>query len=103
MFQKVCEFFRANKLMLHPEKTKYMIFDTTGGRFSYNDVKIFLDCNNTNSTFIEEAKKRELLAINQNSSTPAITFLGIFVHTTNRRYDLPKREYGDFTCFITMK
>ena len=25
-FKKVCEFFRANRLVLHPDKTKFMIF-----------------------------------------------------------------------------
>jgi hypothetical protein len=28
-FQKVCEFFRSNKLSLHPEKTKFMIFTSS--------------------------------------------------------------------------
>jgi hypothetical protein len=31
-FQKVCEFFRSNKLSLHPDKTKFMIFTSVPRR-----------------------------------------------------------------------
>jgi hypothetical protein len=41
-FQKICEFFRANKLLLHPGKTKYMIFYTAGRKIVENEVKIYL-------------------------------------------------------------
>jgi Reverse transcriptase (RNA-dependent DNA polymerase) len=77
-FQKVCEFFRANKLLLHPEKTKFMIFDTTGGKIPYDDVKIYLDNNNCSSPLKSEAKMKQLSCINSNSTTPAIKFLGIY-------------------------
>jgi hypothetical protein len=47
---------------------------------------------------------KTMLQLEDNFDWPNPHYLNfVSVHTTNRRYDLPKREYGDFTCFITMK
>jgi hypothetical protein len=68
-----------------------MIFDTSGGRISYNDVKIYLNNNNCNSTLISEDKKKLLMAVNQNSVVPAIKFLGILIdNKLNFKYHISK-------------
>jgi hypothetical protein len=42
-FQKIVEYFRANKMLLHPDKTKFMIFNPP----RIHETKLFI--NNTNS------------------------------------------------------
>ena len=44
-FQKVCEFFRANRLALHPEKTKFIVF-TSNPIIKNHNIALF--CNNNN-------------------------------------------------------
>jgi hypothetical protein len=78
-FQKVCEFFRANKLSLHPEKTKYLIFDTTGRNVPAENVKIYLDNNNCNVLSPSETKRKQLFSADPDSKEPAIKFLGIYI------------------------
>jgi hypothetical protein len=41
-FQKIVEYFRANKMLLHPAKTKFMIFNPP----REHDAKIFINNNN---------------------------------------------------------
>ena len=42
-FKKVCEFFRTNRLVLHPDKTKFIIFSCS----NFNqDIRIVCDNNN---------------------------------------------------------
>ena len=43
-FQKIVEYFRANKMALHPNKTKFMIFNPLNGD---QNVKIFINNNNS--------------------------------------------------------
>ena len=38
-FRKVCEFFRTNQLVLHPDKTKFILFTRPGGE---QNLVIFL-------------------------------------------------------------
>ena len=42
-FQKICDFFRTNKLLLHPDKTKIIFFSST----SKGEV-VQIYCNNNN-------------------------------------------------------
>jgi Reverse transcriptase (RNA-dependent DNA polymerase) len=89
-FQKVCEFFRANKLLLHPEKTKFIIFDTSGSKIVYDDVKLFLNNNNCNEV-VSEAKKSPLSPVKHDSLVPAVKFLGIFIDgKINFKYHVSK-------------
>jgi len=48
-FQKVCEFFRSNRLSLHPAKTKFMIF-TSNANVKKQNISIFCNNNNVNAT-----------------------------------------------------
>ena len=45
-FQKIVEYFRANKMALHPNKTKFMVFNPKEG----NNVIIYINNNNTGKT-----------------------------------------------------
>jgi exonuclease III len=48
-FQKIVEYFRANKMLLHPAKTKFMIFNPP----REHDAKIFIDNNNFGQPILE--------------------------------------------------
>ena len=83
-FQKVCEFFRSNKLSIHPDKTKFMLFTT-------NNVsgKIQLYCNNNNVTQNNPELISEIEEIKTNSKVPAIKFLGVHFDTNlNFKYHI---------------
>ena len=43
-FRKICKFFRVNKLVLHPDKTKFILFS----RSRITQVNLNLFCNNNN-------------------------------------------------------
>ena len=46
-FKKICDFFRANKLMLHPDKTKILFFSNT-----CNGEGVQINCNNNNDDLL---------------------------------------------------
>ena len=72
-FRKVCEFFRINKMVLHPDKTKFMLFE----KYHPNqNIKIFMNNNNTNED--NPSQISELGRITENDQIPAIKFLGVF-------------------------
>jgi len=75
-FHKVVQYFRENKLSLHPEKTKVMFF-TKSPSVSSNPPIIYVNYNN-----LDSASKPELLLpienITQNSRIPAIRYLGVY-------------------------
>jgi hypothetical protein len=74
-FQKVCEFFRANRLALHPEKTKFIVF-TSNPIIKNHNIALF--CNNNN---LNKDQKSNLSCpikqIKQNDDSPSIRFLGV--------------------------
>ncbi len=74
-FKKICDFFRANKLSIHPDKTKFILFSTK----NTNNHVINILCNNNN----DDQNTPELITpieqITSNSSTPAVKFLGIYI------------------------
>ena len=75
--KKVCDWFRSNKLSLHPEKTKFMIFNKQESSINWNEIKIQLNFNNMNEN------KPELITnlgyINSNTESKAIKFLGVYI------------------------
>jgi hypothetical protein len=74
-FQKVCEFFRSNKLSLHPEKTKFMIF-TSNANVKKQNISIF--CNNNNANTIQNPSLIfPLQQIGRNDDNSTIRFLGV--------------------------
>ena len=72
-FKKVCEFFRINRMVLHPDKTKFMLFSRTGGE---QDLNIF--CNNNNSDQDLAENISVISRVSANDVLPAIKFLGVF-------------------------
>ena len=72
-FRNVCEFFRTNRLVLHPDKTNFVIFSrTTIGR----EVEIFCNNNNDGQTCAENISI--ISRVSSADETPAVKFLGVF-------------------------
>ena len=72
-FQKVCEFFRANKLVLHPDKTKFIIFSRSNINQDINVV-----CNNNNIDQNLPANIYPISRVQSNDNSPAVKFLGVY-------------------------
>jgi hypothetical protein len=75
-FHKVVSFFRAHKLALHPDKTKFMLF-TTSNECKEADLQIFINCNNCNAVPNPDLITK-IERITAKSKTPAIKFLGVY-------------------------
>ena len=73
-FQKVVYYFRANRLSLHPSKTKFILFSNSREAASI-DLKIFINNNNINDI---SKPLIPIERIHSNSQIPAIKFLGVF-------------------------
>ena len=75
-FHKVVQYFRENKLSLHPEKTKIMFFSKSP-RVNSNPPTIYINYND-----LDSAEKPDLLIpienISINSRIPAIRYLGVY-------------------------
>jgi hypothetical protein len=69
-FQKIVEYFRANKMALHPGKTKFMIFNPPSNG---QNVKIFI---NNNSSGKEESA--DLCSEIEQITNGTIKFLGVY-------------------------
>ena len=69
-FKKVCEFFRINRMVLHPDKTKFMLFSRTGG--------VGGGGNNNNSDQDLAENISVISRVSANDELPAIKFLGVF-------------------------
>jgi len=75
-FQKVVQYFRSNKLFLHPSKTKFILFSNSSLQ-NLDNLQIFMNNNNVNShnpdliTPIEQ--------ITTDCTIPAVRFLGIYI------------------------
>jgi len=74
-FKKVCTYFRQNRLVLHPEKTKFIIF-TNSHTVSQSDYEIFIDNNNPNQTDADNVFK--LVRVKNSDKVPAIKYLGVY-------------------------
>ena len=73
-FRKICKFFRVNKLVLHPDKTKFILFS----RSRITQVNLNLVCNNNNH---DQNLAENISVIGQvcsGDAVPAINFLGVF-------------------------
>ena len=96
-FQKICEFFRTNRLVLHPDKTKFIIFS----RSKFNqDFRVVCNNNNNDQNFPENIYV--LSRVQATDSTPAVKFLGVFFdpdlnfkfHISSLRKKLSKAIYA---------
>jgi hypothetical protein len=75
-FQKVVYYFRKNRLSLHPEKTKFMIFSNSVN-VKKDPPQIFANYNNLNGP--EDANLvYPIENITVNSTVPAIRYLGVY-------------------------
>jgi hypothetical protein len=72
-FRKICNYFRLNKLSLHPDKTKFMLISN-----SKNSpvVSIFINNNNLNQT--DPSNIFQLSQVFSTDQIPAIKYLGVF-------------------------
>ena len=72
-FKKICDFFRTNKLMLHPDKTKILFFSNTS---SGEGVHVL--CNNNNDDLLNPDLIKQLSPVTSNDDIPAVKFLGVY-------------------------
>ena len=75
--KKVCDWFRSNEMSLHPDKTKFMIFNKNENSIPWNEINIELNFNNDNENEMNNISR--LKYVNSQSQIPAIKFLGIFI------------------------
>ena len=75
-FQKVVEFFRSNKIALHPNKTKYMIFSNSNYAINF-DAQIYCNFNNENVHDFNPNFVFPISRVKCNDEIPAIRFLGV--------------------------
>jgi hypothetical protein len=72
-FQKLCNYFRLNKLSLHPDKTKYLFISHSQAPANLN---IFINNNNLGEN--EPSRIHKLTIVTNNDAVPAIKYLGVF-------------------------
>jgi len=75
--KKVTDFFRANLLAIHPEKTKFILF-TQSRNLDQDEINIYIDNNNADQVFNPVLKNR-ISRVSGDSEDPAIRFLGLYL------------------------
>ena len=71
-FRKVCEFFRINRMVLHPDKTNFILFSRT----IYKDLELY--CNNNNENQDLDCHISKIHRVTNDDNTHAVKFLGVF-------------------------
>jgi len=75
-FHKICTYFRKNKLSLHPDKTKFILF-TNNTVVANTDFKIYIS--NSNLHFNDlNATRYEISRVKKEDDVPAIKYLGVY-------------------------
>ncbi len=74
-FQKLCTYFRRNKLSLHPDKTKFIIISHNNTPTSPHHS---LSINNNNTNENAACRITELSRILSTDEMPAIKYLGVY-------------------------
>jgi hypothetical protein len=74
-FQKVCKYFRSNKLSLHPDKTKYIIISNSKVVHE-TTTKIYINNNNLGQN--EQSLIHEIKRVLPTDNIPAIKYLGVY-------------------------
>ena len=74
--KKVSQWFRANMMSLHPNKTKFTIFYSKPSTIPWQNIKIYIDKNDVNTN--NPSLKTPVSCVNHLSDTPAIKFLGVY-------------------------
>jgi hypothetical protein len=97
-FKKICDFFRKNKLVLHPKKTNYILYSKLEVPPD-DDRQIF--CNNNNGNDVIPEFIHQIERISSNSLSTSVKFLGVLIddkmsfkdHVANIRKKLSKSLY----------
>jgi hypothetical protein len=76
-FRKVTHYFRVNKLSLHLDKTKFMLFSSNRAVLNLN-VDLFINNNSPNVEVENPSLVHKMEQINSLSKIPAMRFLGVF-------------------------
>jgi hypothetical protein len=74
-FQKIVHYFRAHKMSLHPEKTKFMLFSNSPNA-NLVPTLLYINNNNVGENSLNLIPIEQITSL---SKTPAIKFLGIFL------------------------
>jgi Reverse transcriptase (RNA-dependent DNA polymerase) len=79
-FKKITNYFRQNKLALHPAKTNFMIF-SSNKLITKKTASIVIDFNNVDSdnALYSFDHVHQLTQVNLESDCPAVKFLGVFI------------------------
>jgi hypothetical protein len=101
-FQKVVQYFRANKLALHPNKTQFLLF-THSQAAKENPPEIHIN-NNDVGAIHDPSKLISIPNINAKSTVPAVKFLGIFIDPAlNFKYHVEKMTKKLATALFFMR
>ena len=76
--RKISQWFRANKMLLHPIKTKFTVFCTEPENIPWDEINIYLDENDIDTDMYDINLRRNISYINHRSEVPAIKFLGVY-------------------------
>jgi hypothetical protein len=74
-FQKICKYFRSNKLSLHPDKTKYIIISSSR---LVHDTPTEIFINNNNLGHNDPGLIHEIKRVLPSDNVPAIKYLGVY-------------------------
>ena len=72
-FRKICDYFRSNRMVLHPDKTKFILFTRSNVRA---DLNLFCNNNNLDQELAENVSP--LGQVTADDNIPAVKFLGVF-------------------------
>jgi hypothetical protein len=77
-FRMVAQWMRANRLMLHPDKTKFMIFCPRQKPLDINLCRVYLNNNDIGTVPEDPELVSEIIFLNT-ADEPVIRFLGLFL------------------------
>ena len=98
--KKISAWFRANQMVLHPNKTKFTIFHAKPNTIPWDDIHIFIDENEPDSLNQDPSFKKSLSYINHKSDVPAIKFLGVYFDPAlNFKYHMLLKSI-DYYCSL---
>jgi len=84
--QKLCTYFRRNKLSLHPDKTKFLLI-THNNSPTQPHHKLFINNNNLSENLLHNIS--ELSRVSPTDNSPAIKYLGVhFDQNLNFKYHI---------------
>ncbi len=92
-FYKITCYFRKNLLSIHPDKTNYILFQTSKNNIAEN-FNIFLNFNNP-TNYHDPDKISIIRCANNNSNDPTVKFLGLYID--------PNLSYSSHTSIIRKK